>query len=78
MSTGAGGALWRIACDSLVTRRKLYQIVVTPEGRHAFHARRLGDCIDFLREHTEGQIWLDFPERPSMLCTLPGYQRKDP
>lgn len=77
VSTDAGGASWRIACDMLVTRRKLYQIVVNPQGDHAFHARRLGDCLEWLGEQEVEQVWLDFHDLTPVLCAVPVRQRKD-
>jgi hypothetical protein len=39
-----------IHTDILITRRKLFQIVTSPEGWTLFTARQLGPCIQYLRE----------------------------
>lgn len=78
VSTGADGAPWRIVCDQLVTRRKLYQIVVDPEGRHVFHARRLSDCIGYLLDLEVPEVLLDFIGLEPVLCRVPGEARKEP
>ena len=78
VSTGAGGAPWRIVCDQLVTRRKLYQIITDPEGRRVFYARRLSDCFQWLLDNEIPMVELDLLGLKPVLCAVPGEARKEP
>lgn len=39
-----------IWADARITRRKYYHLISDPEGNVVFHAKLLGDCIDWLAE----------------------------
>lgn len=41
--------MWTIYLDLWITRRKFYNVVLDPQGEHAFKAKLIGPCLEYLR-----------------------------